>query len=92
MEKDKNKVDWMSGITVFSDISTWIVVPVVLAMIFGKKLDIYYNTKPWIFIIFIAFSFLISSYGIIKAVRKYKVKLDKENLWKNKQQQEDKKI
>ena len=93
MEKDKNNISWKSGIEVFSNISTWIIVPIILAVIFGKKLDVYYNTKPWIFFIFIIISFLISVFGIVQTVKKYKSKLEKENLWKNKQTpQQNKKI
>ncbi|MEK7175326.1 MAG: AtpZ/AtpI family protein [Patescibacteria group bacterium] len=68
-------MQWQMALKIFTEISTWIVVPIILAIIFGKKLDIYYQTKPWIFIIFIILSFIISSFGIIKSVKKYTSKL-----------------
>ena len=62
---------WKSGALVFSEISTWIVVPIVLALIIGKRLDAYYGTDPWIFIGLAALGFLITAYGIVKSVKKY---------------------
>ena len=74
---DKNKPDWIAGIQVFSEISTWIVVPMILALIFGKKLDTNYNTKPTLFLICIILAFLFSAYGIIRTVKRYKNKIEK---------------
>lgn len=83
MEEDINKSNnssgpwWKAGALVFSEISTWIVVPIVLALIFGKKLDAHYGTEPWMFIGLAALGFLITAYGIVKSVRKYAEKAKK---------------
>ncbi len=75
----KNDIWWKTGVQIFSDISTWIIVPVILALIIGKYLDNKYNTKPWIFFILIILSFLLSAYGIVKTVKKYKIKLERQD-------------
>jgi len=76
----KNEKDtgpwWKQGAMLFSEISTWIVVPVVVALIIGKKLDASYGTKPWIFIGFTMLGFLISAYGIMRSVKNYTKELE----------------
>ena len=76
----KNDIWWKTGVQIFSDISTWIIVPVILALIVGRNLDAHYGTKPWIFFVLIILSFVLSSYGIVKTVKKYKIKLEKQDL------------
>jgi F0F1-type ATP synthase assembly protein I len=68
---------WKPAVQIFSQISTWIVVPIVLALIMGKKLDAHFNTQPWIFIGLALFGFLISCYGIFKEITKYIEKIKK---------------
>ena len=60
---------------IFSEISTWIVVPIVLALIFGKMLDAHYGTKPVIFITLAVLAFLFSCLKIISVVKNYTKKL-----------------
>ncbi|HEU0085928.1 MAG TPA: AtpZ/AtpI family protein [Candidatus Paceibacterota bacterium] len=76
MEKNNNnKIPsgpwWKDGAMVFSEISTWIVGPIVLALILGKYLDEKYGTEPWMFLGLAVLGFVITAYGIIKSVRKY---------------------
>ena len=78
IEKEKNKILWKPALEVFSGISTWIAVPIILAVIGGKALDKKYNTGSWFILSFAAVSFLISSYGIVSTVKKYAAKI-KEN-------------
>ena len=68
---------WREAAVLFSEISTWIVGPIVLALIAGKWLDAKYGTKPWIFIALAAVGFAITAYGIVKTVRKYANKQNK---------------
>lgn len=77
MENKNDKVLWASALGVFSEISTWIAVPIILAVIIGKALDNHYGTH-WLIIVSAGLSFLLSSYGIVKAVRKYADKINKE--------------
>lgn len=62
---------WKPGVEIFSQVSVWIVVPIILALVFGKMLDAYYGTKPIIFLVLAGLGFLFSCFGIIRVVRKY---------------------
>jgi len=68
-------VNWRPAVEVFSQISGWIVAPLVVSLIVGKKLDAHYGTEPWIFISLAAFGFLITCFGMVRVVRKYMKKL-----------------
>lgn len=74
MDEDKKNLKeawWKQGVTLFSEVSSWIVGPIILALIFGKMLDNHYGTKPWIFLGLTGLSFLVSCYGIFKIVSRY---------------------
>ena len=75
---NKKEVWWSSPVQVFSEISTWIAVPIILAVIGGKALDERYGTEPKMLIGLAVLGFLVSSYGIVKAVKKYTKKVKKE--------------
>ncbi|MFA6585657.1 MAG: AtpZ/AtpI family protein [Candidatus Paceibacterota bacterium] len=68
---------WKPAFEIFSEISTWIAVPIILAVIAGKALDKYYGTSPWMLIGCAGISFLISAFGIIRAVKKYAADIKK---------------
>ena len=77
---------WKPAFEIFSEISTWIAVPIILAVVAGKALDNHYGTKPWIFIGFVVISFLFSSFGLVRSVRKYADKIkESEKEIKNKE-------
>ena len=77
--KKNNKIWWKPAFEIFSEISTWIAVPIILAVIAGKALDDHYNSKPWMLIGFVIVAFLISSYGIVKAVKQYAARIKKDD-------------
>jgi len=79
MDKDKKNLNWKPAIEIFSQVSTWVVVPIVLALIFGKMLDAHYGTRPWIFLVFTGVAFMISSFGIVRVISKYIKKIQEEN-------------
>lgn len=62
---------WKPGVEIFSKVSGWIAVPIVLALISGKALDTHFGTKPWIFLGLTGIAFLISSFGIVRVISKY---------------------
>jgi F0F1-type ATP synthase assembly protein I len=62
---------WKPAMQIFSEVSTWIAVPIILAVIGGKFLDNYFGTKPWMLLVSAGVAFGVSSYGIVKAVKKY---------------------
>ncbi len=71
MNHDKKKLDWKPAIEIFSKVSTWVVVPIILALIIGKALDAHYGTNPWIFLGLTSLAFIFSSYGIVRVISKY---------------------
>ena len=81
MEKDKQKLNkiggpwWKPAVQLFSDVSTWIVVPIVCALVFGKMLDAHFGTKPKIFLIFAGVGFLVTCFGIFRVMKDYLKKL-----------------
>jgi F0F1-type ATP synthase assembly protein I len=82
--KDNNNGPWWKpGVQILSEVSSWIVTPIVLALIFGKMLDARYGTKPTIFLTFAAFGFLITCFGIYRVMKNYMKKLKDINENKN---------
>ncbi|OGJ04737.1 hypothetical protein A2456_02925 [Candidatus Nomurabacteria bacterium RIFOXYC2_FULL_36_19] len=77
--ESNKKIDWKPAFDVFSRVSTWVVVPIVLALIIGKALDSHYGTDPWIFLGCTGLGFIISSYGIVRVVFKYMKTLEIED-------------
>jgi len=70
-KQNNNGPWWKPGMQIFSEVSTWIVVPIVLALIFGKMLDAHYGTKPVIFFSLAGIAFLFSCFKIVRVVRNY---------------------
>ena len=71
VNNDKQKIDWKPAMDIFGRVSTWVVVPIILALVAGKALDKHFGTDPWIFLGLTGVSFLFSSYGIVRVVNKY---------------------
>ncbi|MFA6325110.1 MAG: AtpZ/AtpI family protein [Candidatus Paceibacterota bacterium] len=69
---------WKPSLQIFSEISTWIAFPAILAVVLGKALDERYSTGNLILILFTVIAFVVSAYGIVKAVRKFSAKLKRE--------------
>ncbi|MDO8590666.1 MAG: AtpZ/AtpI family protein [bacterium] len=77
MEQNKtSEAWWKPAVQIFGQVSTWVVVPIVLALIVGKNLDARYATKPWIFLGLTCLAFLISSFGIVLVITKYMRKIE----------------
>lgn len=72
---EKNQNWWKPGVEIFSQISGYIVVPLVVALIVGKKLDVHYGTQPWLLLALAALGFLITCVGMVRVIRKYMKKL-----------------
>ena len=71
----QDRPSWAPAVQIMSEISTWIVVPIVLALIGGKALDTRFGTKPIIFLSLTGFAFLITCFGMFKVVKNYMKKL-----------------
>ncbi|MFZ2150384.1 MAG: AtpZ/AtpI family protein [Minisyncoccia bacterium] len=67
----KGMVGWVAGIQIFSQISTWIVIPIVCALVFGKMLDKKFGTEPIIFFIFTGVGFVVTCVGMVRVVKDY---------------------
>jgi F0F1-type ATP synthase assembly protein I len=66
---------WKPAMEILSEVSTWIVVPIVLALIFGKMLDAHYGTKPVFFLCFAGAGFLVTCFGMYRVIKNYMKKL-----------------
>ena len=78
MENQKHnpkEIWWKPAVEIFSAVSSWIVVPLVSALILGKYLDKKWGTEPWIFIALAALGFMTTCVGIYKVMKRYSDKL-----------------
>ena len=69
MNQDNKQVKnyWKeNGLSLFFKLSSWIVGPILLAVVVGKWLDKKYQTEPWLFLLSVGIAFAISVYGMIK--------------------------
>ena len=77
MEENKQNLNnnsgpwWKQGVQVFSQVSVWIIVPILLALFVGKALDAHFGTKPIIFLVLAGMGFLFSCFGIMRVIKKY---------------------
>ncbi|MEI7709668.1 MAG: AtpZ/AtpI family protein [bacterium] len=78
MLDDKKKLDWKPALQIFMQVSSWVIVPVILALIVGKALDAHFGTEPWIFLGLTGVAFIFSIYGIVRVVGRYMKTLEKE--------------
>lgn len=75
---------WKPAMQVFSEISTWILVPIVLALILGKYLDKRYDTQPVLLLVSAGLAFIFSGYGIVKTVKEFQKKVKEQEKQENK--------
>ena len=71
MPENNNAPWWKPAFEIFGQVSAWVAVPIVTALIIGKWLDGRYGTKPWLFLGLSGVAFLISSFGIVRTVAVY---------------------
>ena len=57
---------WQPGLVLFARLSSWIIGPIIIAVIIGKYLDKIFHSAPWLFSISVLSAFIFS---IIKIVR-----------------------
>lgn len=65
---DKNR--WRPAMIMFAKSSAWIAAPVVAALFIGKWLDNKYDSAPWLTLICIGASFIISMAGLVRETAK----------------------
>lgn len=66
---------WKGGVELFSQVSAWIVAPIVIALIVGKSLDSHFGTRPAIFLILTGVGFVFTCIGMVRVIKKYIKKL-----------------
>jgi len=76
--KNIEKPWWRDGIIVFTKVSAYIAVPIIVASFLGNFLDNKYNTGNTIFLVLITIAFISTILLIWKEMKIYKNKLQKE--------------
>ena len=62
---------WSDALNIFSKITAWVAIPVVIAILLGKYLDIRWGSKPWAFLSLTGIAFIISMIAIGKIALQY---------------------
>lgn len=70
---------WKEGLMIFTKVSGYIAIPIIISLYLGKYLDSKYNTEPYIFFSLIAVAFLISMSLIWQTVEVYAKNLKEKN-------------
>lgn len=67
---ESNKYLFGPFLSMFAKMSGWIVFPVLVAVFLGGWLDKKYGTEPWLFLLCVGVSFLISMAGLVISASK----------------------
>ena len=86
MENKPQKPWWQAGMVVFTEVTGWIAVPILIALFLGRYLDEKNNSEPWFYLGLTGVAFVVSSIGIVIVASKYIRQIEREN--KNKQKDE----
>jgi F0F1-type ATP synthase assembly protein I len=64
--ENKSKIAWwQSGMELFLRLSGWIGMPIIIAVFVGKFLDRKYNSEPWLFLLSVGISFVVSMFALV---------------------------
>jgi F0F1-type ATP synthase assembly protein I len=68
MEKQKNSNIpwWQPGLVLFTRLSAWIAVPVILALLLGRYLDRIFHAQPWMTMTCVSIAFITSIVMIVR--------------------------
>ena len=75
-----NKPWWQDSVMLFTQLSGWIGIPVVLGVFLGRWLDQKYNTEPWLFLATVGAAFIISMVGLVKEASEVIKKIEQEPM------------
>lgn len=67
------------GMYLFTRLTMWLVIPILLAVFTGKYLDKKYDTEPWLFVACVGVAFIFTNIGIIKETFKVMKIIDKQS-------------
>ena len=76
-EDKKEKAWYADALLLFSRLTIWIAVPVVVAVHLGKYLDERFGTKPWIVTVCLIISFNLSIIVLLRETKRVFKDLDK---------------
>lgn len=68
---------WQPALLIFFEISAWIGIPAVLALVIGNWIDTTYNTAPRGYYISVVVAFLVTIIGFIKITKSAKRVVEK---------------
>jgi F0F1-type ATP synthase assembly protein I len=77
--KKPEKAWWQPAMSVFAEVTGWIVVPIVGALFLGRYLDERNDSAPWYYLTLTGVAFVISCIGIVIVAGKYIRQIEKEN-------------
>lgn len=66
---------WRDGVIIFSKVSAYIAIPVIIASFIGKYLDKKYDTDPIIFFVSVATAFILTIYLIWREMKIFQKKI-----------------
>jgi len=89
MANEIKKLWWQPAVTLFAEVTGWIVAPIVAALYLGRYLDDKYDSYPWFFLGLTAIAFIITLVGIVRVAHRYIKQIEQEA--ENKTTQKDKK-
>ncbi|HBI50493.1 MAG TPA: hypothetical protein DDY21_01445 [Candidatus Moranbacteria bacterium] len=65
--EEKSKIPWWQpGLVLFTRLSAWIAIPVVIAVIIGKYLDRVFHSQPWLMLASVSISFVVSIVMLVR--------------------------
>ncbi|MCE9585226.1 AtpZ/AtpI family protein [Candidatus Nomurabacteria bacterium] len=70
-EKENSQKWWRPVLFLFTRISVWIAIPLIIAVYLGKYLDNRFNTAPWIMLGIMFISFVVSMIAVARISMKY---------------------
>ncbi|MFA5052261.1 MAG: AtpZ/AtpI family protein [Patescibacteria group bacterium] len=70
---------WQPAVTVFSEVTGWIVAPIVASLFIGRALDRKFGTDPWWFLGLTAAAFVITTIGIVRVASRYLHQIEQES-------------
>ncbi|MFH1207018.1 MAG: AtpZ/AtpI family protein [Patescibacteria group bacterium] len=86
MAEKPNTAWWQPALTIFSQVTGWIVVPIVASLFIGRALDRKFGTEPWWFLGMTAMAVVISTIGIVRIAGKYLRQVESEGKKKQENQ------
>jgi len=73
---------WNLALKVMANISGWIAFPVIVGLFLGQWLDNKFGTAPWLLLATLAFSFVVSMFGMVATSVKEFTAIEREAIEK----------